>query len=257
MNLDEEAWHGPLARALLDPREAGPASLHTSNGSAVSTRLAVYRNNVMASLINGLAETFPVVQALVGEAFFRTLAARFVRAAPPRSPVLCEYGAGFADFVASFEPAASVPYLRDVARLEWLRVRAYHAADASPVARSVFQNAAALGDALNGVTVRLHPSVHGFEAPWAAVSIWAAHQGSGMLEQVAVELPEYALVLRAPLEVLVLPTSEATVRFVQALQAMEPLGAAAAAAQAHDPDFALSAVLAQLLAWGAIHDLVT
>ena len=81
--------------------------------------LAVYRNNVVVSLVDALAQTFPVTHQLVGEAFFRALAQVFVRAHPPRTRVLSHYGDGLPGFVARFPPAAGLPYLADVARVEW------------------------------------------------------------------------------------------------------------------------------------------
>ena len=61
------------------------------------------------------------------------MARAYALAEPPRSPVLMDYGAGFADFIAGFAPAASLPYLPDVARIERAWREAYHAADAEPL----------------------------------------------------------------------------------------------------------------------------
>jgi hypothetical protein len=68
------------------------------NGSDPARRFAVYRNNVVVSLIDALADTFPVTQELVGEDFFRAMAGVFVRHAPPTSALLAEYGEGFSGF---------------------------------------------------------------------------------------------------------------------------------------------------------------
>src|SRR5688500_7173734 len=91
------------------------------NGMPAARRLAVYRNNVMGSLIDVLAAAYPTVCRLVGEPFFRFAAASFAAAAPPVRPHLMSYGGGFAGFLARFEPAADLPYLPDLARLEWAR----------------------------------------------------------------------------------------------------------------------------------------
>ena len=119
-----------FAAALLDPTRPCPPGLTVWDRSDPTRRLAVYRNNVLGSLVDGLVSSFPVVQALVGEDFFRAMAAMFVRVAPPCSPVLAEYGGGFANFIASFAPAGGLPYLPDIARLEFARIQAFHAADA-------------------------------------------------------------------------------------------------------------------------------
>jgi len=82
-------------------------------------------------LIGALADTFPVTRELVGAPFFDAMARCFIDAEPPRSPVLTEHGDTFPEFVSAFPPAAGLPYLPDLARLELARVRAYHAADAT------------------------------------------------------------------------------------------------------------------------------
>ena len=81
-------------------------------------RLRIHRHHVAHSLGSALAATFPTVHALVGEAFFRAMAQRFVGQTLPEQPVLAEYGADFPAFVAGYEPAASLPYLADIARLD-------------------------------------------------------------------------------------------------------------------------------------------
>ncbi len=125
--------HQLFADSLLAEQPACPPGLTAWNQSDPGRRFAVYRNNVMVSLIDALADTYPVTQALVGEEFFRAMAGVFARSRPPRSPVMAHYGEGFAGFIEDFQPAAGLPYLADVARLELLRVQAYHAADAAAV----------------------------------------------------------------------------------------------------------------------------
>lgn len=245
-----------FAAALLDPSRPAPAGLRAWNGSDPAVRLAVHRNNVVSSLVDALAETFPVVRELVGPAFFQALAVRFVRQSPPRSPVLARHGQGFARFIAADAAARCLPYLADVARLEWARVRAYHAADAPPLSDAMVALALASGERTGELQLALHPSVATFDSPFAVVSLWAAHQGlDGAAEPPApvdIDRPECALVLRAHLDVLVLPASASAVAFVSALQGGCDLGAAAAHAMGIAPCFDLSATLAPLLAHGAL-----
>lgn len=98
-----------------------------------AARVGVYRNNVFGNLTAALRLTYPAVNRLVGEAFFAAAAARFIPDAPPASPDLYEYGAGFAAFLAGFPPAASLPWLPDMARLEWAVCRAIHADPLPPL----------------------------------------------------------------------------------------------------------------------------
>ena len=124
---------GEFARALLSAEPGCPQGLSSSNGADPASRFAVYRNNVQASLSNALAESYPVVMQLVGREFFNAMAALYIRDFAPASPLLNDYGRDLGDFIQGFGPAAGLPYLADMARLERLRVEAYHAADARPL----------------------------------------------------------------------------------------------------------------------------
>jgi hypothetical protein len=106
-----------LRTAILDPGAPTPAGLADGAGRPATRRFAVYRNNVVASLSEALEVAFPAIAKLVGNGFFRAMAGIFVRAHPPRSPLMMLYGAEFPDFLATFAPVAHLPYLADVARL--------------------------------------------------------------------------------------------------------------------------------------------
>lgn len=246
---------GAFAEALLTAEYACPPGLTTWNGSAPEKRFAVYRNNVIVSLIDAMADSFPVTQELVGEAFFRAMAREFVRAAPPRSPVLAWYGDGFAEFIEAFPAAAGVPYLADVARLEWLRVQAWHAADADPLAPEdiarLLGDAAALPDA----RFDLHPSVRMLRSHHAVVSLWAAHQSESAALALADVDPgqaETALVLRNGLDVEISTITEGAAMFISLLQQGAALGEAAEQALAAETGFDLAQTLGLLIRCGAL-----
>lgn len=246
-----------FAQALLNPDLACPADLTTCNGSDPETRFAVYRNNVTVSLIDALADTFPIVLELVGEEFFRAMAKVFVRACPPRSRVMAYYGASFADFVDSFPPAASVPYLSDVARLEMCRVRAYHAADVPPINPDALGTALADPHQLLSLRLVLHPSVHLIESAFAIFSLWAAHQGALCISTVDPLVAEVALVFRNGLDVDTLALSAGAGLFIGALQRGEPLVAAAATASSAEQEFDLAHAMAMLIRFQLITHITT
>ena len=122
-----------FAAPLLDRTLPPPSGLASWTGAEPVTRYGVYRNNVATGLARALAARFPVTEKIVGEEFFTAMARDYVLLHPPSSPVLLHYGHGFADFVAGFAPAASLPYLADIVRLEDAQVQAYHAQDISPI----------------------------------------------------------------------------------------------------------------------------
>lgn len=225
----EAAVHAALWQA--EP----PAGLAAPAPEEVARRFAVHRNNVRHSLTRALAARFPVVEALVGPAFFTAMAGVFMAETPPASPVLHEWGTAFPGFLDRFPPVAHLPWLGCVARLEWVRGRAVHAADAPPAPPDLL----AVPDP-ERLRLRLHPSVALYRSAHPAVSIWQAHR-PGAARGPLPPGPERALIGRRPdFTVVVVPLDAGTHAVLSALARGEPLGRAAARA---DPTAALALLL--------------
>ncbi len=243
----QTAW----CAALLDPDRDVPPGLVTWNGSDPVQRFAIYRNNVTVSLMEAVADTFPVSQAVVGEGRFRDLARAFVRTHPPTSPVLARYGRGFARFLADSDLASLHPYLPDLARLELVCLDALQAADAPPIDPDSLASALARPQTLPSLRLALHPSLTTLCSPYAVVSLWAAQQEDDASPAVDPFVPESAWVLRRGRSLRVLPMSAGDCRFVDSLQAGATLGDAAEAAARPDrgaeTGFDLTRCLAVLL----------
>ena len=129
----ELSSYATFASALLDPTYATPAIVIGPAGKGAAKRYNIYRNNVTVSLINALAAVYPAVQRITGVEFFRAMARFHVRATPPRSPLLFEYGRDFPAFVETYEYTRRLPWLADVARIERAWLDAHHAGDAEPL----------------------------------------------------------------------------------------------------------------------------
>lgn len=244
-----------FAAALQDAEAPMPAGLVTWNGSDPQRRFAVYRNNVRVSLVDVLADTYPVTQALVGDAFFRAMAGVFVQQALPTHPILAEYGGDFAAFVSGFPPAAVLPYLADVARLEWCRLQALHAADVAVPNPAELTPWLDDPEKLAGARLQLHPGVQVLRSDYAMVSLWAAHQEEDpatALGHVDPLCPEAALILRCALTAEVWPLDLASALFVGALQQEQSFASAVEQALQVAPDLDLGILLGHLLACSAI-----
>lgn len=241
-----------FAAALLAREAACPPGLTVWNGSAAAARFAVYRNNVTVSLIDALADTFPVVQALLGEPCFRALAREFLRSRPPTSPILADYGEALPAFLEGFEPVACLPYLADVARLEYYRLRARDAADASPLPATEWRRLLDDEALLPKTRLVLQPAAHVLTSPYAVLSLWAAHQNLLAFEDIATDQAESALILRAGFDVEVWRISPGAATFVRQLQQEHTFGVAADIAGAEEPAFDLADILGTLIRGGAI-----
>jgi len=215
-----------------------------------AARLRVYRHHVFESLGAALAATFPTVQALVGTDFFRGLARTFIGHALPVQPVLTEYGADFPAFIGGYEAARDLPYLADVARLDWALNLAFHA---PPGGRLKAENLAAVPvERLPSMSIALAPGSVLVSSRYPLDRIWETSQ-SGVASG-TVDLNSAAshlLVLRRPDDAAFVGLSAGEAAFVAALaEGMSLEGAAEAAFQA-DPAFDLSTSFARLLALGA------
>lgn len=242
------ASQSAFAHALLHADHPLPPGLTTARGQADATRFALYRNNVFVGLTRALAQRFPVCERLVGEDFFLGMARSYAQVHQPNGPIICAYGDEFPDFIAQFPPAAGVPYLPDVARLEAAWTRAYHAADLPPA--DMAHLAALPADALPGARLVPHPAAALVRSDHPVGSIWAAHQGTDLVA-VPDWRPEDVLVTRPDMVVTVhvLPPGDAL--FAQDLFAGATLAVAAQTALAHDPAFDFGAALVGLHALGA------
>jgi hypothetical protein len=243
-------WQNNFARALLDRRLPVPEGVIAYNSERPERRFAVYRNNMMVSLIGALEARFPATQKIAGDEFFKAAARSFIAAEPPRLPIMMFYGDAFPSYLAEFEPARRVPYLADVARLEAARTRAYHAADAKPLARDAL--AAVPLEALAGMRFTLHPSLEIVSSPYPVVTIYAMNSGELELAPITDWRAEDALIVRPEYEVEVRPISTGARIFLQRLADKDPLGEAAGAASAAGAGFDLAASLAALFSGLAI-----
>ncbi|PKM04823.1 MAG: hypothetical protein CVV17_03630, partial [Gammaproteobacteria bacterium HGW-Gammaproteobacteria-7] len=164
-------WQHDWMDALRDTAGAPASGLRDTRDIA---RFEVYRASFEANLAHALRDTYPVVNRLVGEAYFSQVARAYLRAHPSRCGDLHEYGAHFATFLAALDSAEAFPYLPDVARLEWLAHQAFHAADAEPLTFDVL--AELPPEACAGLG--LLPSVRLMRSEFPVHRIWQVNQES-------------------------------------------------------------------------------
>ena len=212
-----------------------------------AARLRVYRHHVFHSLARALSATFPTVQALVGEEFFRGLARAFVATTPPSQPVLAEYGAAFATFIGGYAPAAGLPYLADIARLDWALNVAFH----SPIGPSLGASdlAAIPVEQLPEKSVVLAPGAVVVRSRYPIDRIWAAAQPGAPEETIELVSGETCLlVLRRADDAGFVLLSAGEAAFLEGLAAGRSLEVATTGALSAEPAFDLSTAFARLLA---------
>ena len=219
---------------------------------------AVYRNTVMKGCIDALQANYPAVSRLVGEEWFRAAAAIYARANLPRQPTLLDYGAGFAEFLAAFEPAAELPYLAGVARLDRFWTEAHVARDEVPVAAAARGRIRRGGARPRRCCVRMRPRAgRGSTASPSPRSGSATVRGKALLdaeEGVAPDLDwraEGMLITRPRGAVQWTLLGKGDCAFLDACAVGARLAEAAMAALDADPQADLAALLALTLDAGA------
>jgi hypothetical protein len=233
-----------FAAALLDVAIPPPCPAGARSGGA-ARRFEIYRNMIATSLVEALAERYPVTRRLIGHESFAAMARLYSVHEPPRSPILLEYGDTFPPFIRSLGRIPSIEYLADICELERSLSYAYHAADAAWLSVDAFARLSP--DLLEDVVVSFHPSATLVASRFPIVSIWEANQSEDEDRLVTLWTPETALVARPGDEVRIwlLPPGGHT--FLSALMKGATLAEATRIAAADHLDFDLTTNLETLI----------
>lgn len=214
----------------------------------------VYRNNYRGNLHDTLASAYPVIRQLVGEAFFRLLAKRYIEQVPSRSGNLHHYGSGMARFLEHFENARHLAYLPDMARLEWAYHRAYFADDVP--AFDLARLARISPESYAELRWQLHPGCELLASAFPIAAIWHAHQ-VGASGNFSIDLNsggEYLLVYRNRLSLEIALIAPDVHHWLAQLQQGMTMGAATDATLSEFPEFDLATALRHWLAQGVLVD---
>lgn len=236
---------------LLRDGAAATALVRPTQPLSARQRLQVYRNNMFESLIAALGAVYPVVARLVGTGFFRHAAKACISAHPSRSGNLQDFGGEFSGFLRAYPPAADLPYLPDVAALEWALHRAYHEAELPGLALECLAQVPAAEQP--GLRLRLQPSAHFVASPYPVLRIWQANQPEALDDGSTISLDEGGvnlLVVQHALEIEFRLLGLAESRWLCALAGEASLAVATRRALDADPAFDLMAVLARHLRRG-------
>jgi uncharacterized protein len=234
--------------------EAGVPDIFTGESGQVASRFGIYRGNARANASRALAAAYPVVAKIVGGEFFSGLAREYESRFPSVSGDLNEYGESFAAFLAVFAPAQDIPYLADVARLDWQVHRAHYAADAKRFEPARLSSVPA--EKQLHLIPQLHPACSLIHSEFPLARIWEIHQEThrGEFEVDFSRGPAYVLVYRPRFRVEVGQVGGAEAAFLAAALGGETIEAALTAAHSHDVSFDLGRSLGEWIGSSVIVD---
>ncbi|MBS0199518.1 MAG: putative DNA-binding domain-containing protein [Proteobacteria bacterium] len=147
-----------------------PAVSNFIAGNHRDERLRIYGDAYQLRLIDVLANDFPVLRALTGEAMFETLATGYLHAHPSRHPSVRRFGRDLADWLRRQEHPSIWSAL---ARFEWMQGEVFDAIDA--IAITMEDVATLPADAWPGLRLELHPTIRRLRAPDCIPAMIEAH----------------------------------------------------------------------------------
>ena len=253
--MNDAAW----SHALLQVDASVPLGWCATNGSDPQVRFDVYRNNVWASWVQALADSYPVLHLAMGDALFREMAVMCLRDQPPADSVLAHYGEGVADFLQRLSKgspanaALSVAWWPDLARLEYARVQSFHAAELPALSMQTVQDLLAQPQGLDEVVFIFQPCVQLLHSDWPISRLWQMCQEEHEARPVSSQpAAESVLVCRHEWDVMMVPMTTASGYFIDQLRQGSALGVAAQVSLSQDASFDLPASLALLLRHGCL-----
>lgn len=240
-----------FAATMFASDDGGLATHCGGTPAQVAQGIAAYRQSVRHNLAAAVEATYPLLALIVGPAFLAEAARQYVLVTPSRSGDLNAYGDAFDRFLAAYPPAAELPYLPDVARLEWRLQQVYTAPDQPPA--DLASLAATPPDQWASLCFVLDAAHARLASPWPLARIWAVNQADYAGDQrVDFSVGEEVLIQRRSGGSVVELLAPGEYALLEALAAGKALGAAVAAAQASATAFDLPAALQRFLANGVL-----
>ncbi len=190
---------------------------------SVEDRWDVYTSGYVTRVVEALENDYPALARILGEGPFRSLTARYLAACPPRSFNLGRAGDRLARFLEQDPLTAELPFLPDLARLEWALAEAFVAADVEPL---LWSDLAALGpEAAADSPLALRPGTALLRSAWPVRDVWSCKDRPD--DEISVDVegrPSIVLVHRRGLDVRCRVVDDVEARVVEAAEKCWSLG---------------------------------
>ncbi|MDH2434335.1 DNA-binding domain-containing protein [Pokkaliibacter sp. MBI-7] len=171
-----------MLNAVTGTSTAVQECLQSGPGCSSERGMDVYRNNRRVVLKSMLSSVYRMVAQIVGDDFFQALIHRYVQTLPSLSGNLHLYGGEMAAMLRAMPEADGLPYLGDVAELEWAWHECYYAADSADF--DMAKLAAVAPDAFAQLRFVLSPALQLVRSDYPLYTIWQRHQPDSEVVQV-------------------------------------------------------------------------
>lgn len=194
-------------------------------------RVDIYRNNTFQALVGALQLVFPVCKEVVGDICFTQLVKGYCQQYPLKDSNLNRYGRDFprwlADEVSLHSAFVDLPYLPELAELEWQINQSYYAMDLPTFLQAPHYHLDALAELSEKVQQQaillLRPDLALLSCQYPVQQVWIRHKELQGIETPAGEPCHYLLVHRDRFKVSLSATTQAEMQLLQAVQAGQNL----------------------------------
>jgi len=209
--------------SLLNNEQAIYSLKHTLRETPQLTtdaQISIYTNSINSGLVNALSNIYPVCEKLVGERFFHIMVLEYIQSYPSLSPDLANYGADFSLYLSSNKAVNSVPYLSDVAKLEWSYHRAFHSKDESEFDINTLAKYTA--EQLTNCIFLLPASHKLIQSNYPVDDIWRINQTENEEQLILDDEPVYLFLYRKQHEIHIDKITKIEFIFLQKINSQQP-----------------------------------
>jgi uncharacterized protein len=152
------------------------AILNPQGGAKGEERLSVYADGYVARIRESLKEVYEAVHFVLGDERFNWFCRDYAFHFPSHHYNLNFAGIYLPEFLAGHEHLKQFPFLSDLAKLEWLIWKAFHAFDGPPLNPEALKNISA--DDWETLKLVFQPSVSLISSSYSILDIWQARKSS-------------------------------------------------------------------------------
>lgn len=205
--------------------------------------MGIYQNSAIANITHSLSLTYPVIEKLVGDDFFRATCRQFIREVWPTSANMDDYGEEFSAFLAEFEHVKHLAYLADVARLEW----AFHQSSLADNANITDWSTLAQVTDILQLQFVLAPSHRLISSAYPVDEIWQVNQDNALAD-IEVDFSHqhdetnnstFLALIRPELKTVIVPITLGEFEFLQCCENEETFEQAMISASSKQADFSV------------------
>jgi|TARA_B110000238_G_C16061864_1_gene410875 hypothetical protein len=219
--------------------------------------MGIYQNNAIANITHSLILTYPVIEKLVGDEFFSAMCREYIFLTWPQSGNMDDYGVEFPEFLAEFEHAKHLLYLKDIARLEW----AFHQSSLAEDATITDWSTLAQASDILQIKFLVTPSLSLISSTFPIDRIWHLNQENTSPDTVVDFTDEqdnntFIVLFRQQLKTVILPITSGEFALLYAFKTGESFEKAIVVASAKQADFSVNDSLKKFIELGIISGFV-